>query len=60
VALAVYARSKARILEGAAKAHVAAVHHVDDGRDHLVIRAGVLRTRAHEIEERDVRDGMRP
>src|SRR5882724_3585529 len=41
-------------LEIATEADVAAVHHIGDGGDHLFVRAGILRNRTHEIEERDV------
>src|SRR6266436_4530347 len=45
---------EARPFEGSAEAHVALVHHADDGGDHLGLRAGVPGNRIHEIEERDV------
>src|SRR5207253_3114007 len=44
---------EARPFEGSAEAHVALVHHVHDGGDHLGLRAGMLGNRIHEIEERD-------
>src|SRR2546425_309366 len=49
------AQVEARPFEGSAEPHAALVHHADDGRDHLGLRAGVLGDRIHEIEERDVR-----
>jgi len=51
---------EARILEGAAKAQRRRRSPCRRRSRSLVIAAGVLRTRAHEIEERDVRDAMRP